>query len=107
MDNSAADSVGARAKATKFSAAFEDDDSLDSTTMMDEDDRRNGKTTKPPPPVFEAAGFTFQVVADVSLMTIEPYVSSTATVDAQTSIQHDHSRRKNRQFCHCHSPSAS
>ena len=66
---------------------------------MDEDDRRNGKTTKPPPPVFEAAGFTF--VADVSLMTIEPYVSSTANVDAQTSIQHDHSRRKNRQFCHC------
>ena len=48
--------------------------------------------TKPPPPVFEAAGFTF--VADVSLMPIEPCLFATANVDAQSSLQHDHSRAK-------------
>ena len=49
--------------------------------------------TKPPPPVFEAlAGFTF--VDDVSLMPIEPCVFATANVDAQSSLQHDHSRAK-------------
>ena len=82
MRQTASVPLGTTARATKFSAAFEDDDSLDSTTMMDEDDGRNGKTTKPPPPVFEdPAGFTF--VDDLSLKPIEPCVSS---VDAQTSV---------------------
>ena len=49
--------LGTRAKAIKFSAAFEEDDSFDSTTMTDKDDTRNGKNDQTSPTSLRGPGW--------------------------------------------------